>query len=255
MLLQESLPFGDMGSLSSPALQKTSFQKTKNNREMARQAAAMFWKIGAVKFRPEQPYTFASGLVSPVYVDCRKIISYPKVRSALMKSAVSVLKERVGPKVFKGIAGGETAGIPFAALIAHQMKLPMQYVRKQPKGYGRDAQIEGDIIEGANVLLVEDLSTDGGSKLAFAKALRNAGAVCDHTLVLFYYDIFKDTPSQLKENGLELHYVLNWWDILDEACESGHFESKTLKQVEDFLYAPIEWSEEHGGNYKNSMQK
>ncbi|MFN3615417.1 MAG: orotate phosphoribosyltransferase, partial [Rubrimonas sp.] len=111
--------------------------------EIARLTARMLLEIGAVHFRADQPYTFTSGLRSPVYIDCRKLISYPRIRSALMDFAVSTLLRDAGFEQFDAVAGGETAGIPFAAWIAERMGLPMQYVRKKPKGFGRDAQIEG----------------------------------------------------------------------------------------------------------------
>lgn len=221
-----------------------------NQEEMAALAAAMFLEIGAVNFRTDEPYTFASGLASPVYIDCRKLISYPRIRAALMDFAVATLYRSVGVEQFDAIAGGETAGIPFAAWIADRMHLPMQYVRKKPKGYGRDAQIEGDITEGQRVLLVEDLTTDGGSKLRFAEAIRRAGAECAHTLVIFYYDIFKNTHDMLAENGLRLHHIVTWWDVLKVARVDGKFPSQTLDQVEVFLNAPLEWSKAHGGVYE-----
>ena len=151
------------------------FQNTFPDDElMARQTAKMLLEVKAVHFRADDPYTLTSGLKSPVYIDCRKLISYPRIRSALMDFAVSKLMRDAGFEAFDAVAGGETAGIPFAAWIAERMGLPMQYVRKKPKGYGRDAQIEGDMFEGQNVLLVEDLTTDGGSKLRFAEAIRKA---------------------------------------------------------------------------------
>jgi orotate phosphoribosyltransferase len=217
---------------------------------MAELAAKMLLEIGAVNFRADEPYTFASGLASPVYIDCRKLISYPRIRSALMDFAVATLYRDVGFEQFDAAAGGETAGIPFAAWIADRMNLPMQYVRKKPKGYGRDAQIEGDISEGQRVLLVEDLTTDGGSKLRFAEAIRKAGAHCDHTLVVFYYDIFKNTHEMLAENGLKLHYLVTWWDVLKAARAQGNFDAHTLDQVEAFLNAPLEWSKANGGIYE-----
>ena len=217
---------------------------------MSELAAKMLLEIGAVNFRADEPYTFASGLASPVYIDCRKLISYPHIRSALMDFAVATLYRDVGFEQFDAAAGGETAGIPFAAWIADRMNLPMQYVRKKPKGYGRDAQIEGDISEGQRVLLVEDLTTDGGSKLRFAEAIRRAGAQCDHTLVVFYYDIFKNTHEMLAENGLKLHYLVTWWDVLKVARTQANFDAKTLDQVEAFLNAPLDWSKANGGVYE-----
>ncbi|MFV0475200.1 MAG: orotate phosphoribosyltransferase, partial [Pikeienuella sp.] len=174
---------------------------------MARQTARMLLEVKAVHFRAADPFKLTSGLFSPVYIDCRKLISYPRIRGALMDFAVSRLMRNAGFEAFDAIAGGETAGIPFAAWIAERMALPMQYVRKKPKGFGRNAQIEGVIEEGQRVLLVEDLTTDGGSKLNFAQAIRATGARCDHTLVLFYYDIFEGSTEKLKEAGLTLHYL------------------------------------------------
>ena len=218
--------------------------------EMAAIAARMLLEIKAVHFRPEEPYIFTSGLASPVYIDCRKLISYPRIRSTLMDFAVSTLVRDTGYESFDAIAGGETAGIPFAAWIADRMQLPMQYVRKKPKGFGRDARIEGDIQEGQRVLLVEDLTTDGGSKLSFAEAIREAGGNCEHTLVVFYYDIFKQTPENLDKAGLNLHYLVTWWDVLAASRAANHFPEESHVQVEAFLNDPIAWSAEHGGDYK-----
>lgn len=217
--------------------------------EIAEMTAQMLLEIGAVHFRPDQPYILTSGMASPVYIDCRKVISYPRVRAALMDFTVASLFRNVGFEAFDAIAGGETAGIPFAAFIADRMGLPMQYVRKKPKGFGRDAQIEGEIREGQRVLLVEDLATDGGSKLRFAEAIRNAGAVCHHSSVLFYYDIFENGLTELEAAELDLHYLATWWNVLAAARKSKAFDGRTLEAVESFLHAPLDWSAANGGNY------
>ena len=214
---------------------------------IAETVAKMLIEIKAVHFRADEPYTFTSGLKSPVYIDCRKLISYPRIRSAIMDFAASVVLRDAGFEKFDAVAGGETAGIPFAAWLAERTGLPMQYVRKKPKGFGRDARIEGDIHEGQRVLLVEDLMTDGGSKLSFIEALRTAGAECAHTFVIFYYDIFKDTPERLAAEGVALHYLTTWWDVLAASRESGAFDDATLEQVEAFLHDPRGWSASNGG--------
>lgn len=214
---------------------------------MAELTAKMLLEIKAVHFRADEPYKLTSGLASPVYIDCRKLISYPHIRSTLMDFAVAKLFRDVGFERFEGVAGGETAGIPFAAWIAERLSLPMYYVRKKPKGFGRDAQIEGASVADKKVLLVEDLTTDGGSKLKFAEALRTAGAEVSHTLVVFYYDVFKETRPKLLENGLTLHALATWKDVLGAARTGGHFDARTLDQVEIFLDQPLQWSAEHGG--------
>ena len=219
--------------------------------KIAKATASMLLEIEAVHVNAREPFILTSGAASPVYIDCRKLISFPRIRSALMGFAASVLGEEAGFEAFDSVAGGETAGIPFAAFLAERLALPMQYVRKKPKGFGRNAQIEGELKDGAHVLLVEDLATDGGSKLLFADALRAAGARCDHAFVVFYYDIFEHAQAQLKDAGLTLHYLCTWWDVLAEIKQSDKFDSFTSDTVETFLKDPKGWSKANGGQTDN----
>jgi orotate phosphoribosyltransferase len=129
----------------------------------------------------------------------------------------------------------------------------MQYVRKKPKGFGRDARIEGRITEGQRVLLVEDLTTDGGSKVSFVNAIREAGATCAHTIVVFYYGIFPEVPVKLAGQGITLHYLATWRDVLAEARRGGYFDPATMDEVERFLDKPLEWSAAHGGKAEISI--
>ena len=214
---------------------------------VAELTARMLFEIEAVHFMTEKPFIFTSGKASPVYIDCRKIISFPRVRSTLMDFGAAKLAQDIGFEQFDAVAGGETAGIPFAAFIAERLNLPMQYVRKKSKGFGRNARIEGDIKKGQRILLVEDLTTDGGSKLSFAEAIREAGAEVKHTFVIFYYDIFKDSIKKLNDNDLNLHYLATWWDVLNYAKKTDKFDKKTLFSVEDYLNNPIDWSNNNGG--------
>lgn len=211
--------------------------------EIARLTATMLLEIGAVDFNAKEPFILASGLPSPVYVDCRKLISYPRIRSTLMDFMTTTVMRNAGLEAFDNIAGGETAGIPFAALVAERMGLPMSYVRKKPKGYGRNARIEGNMTEGQRVLLVEDLTTDGGSKLSFVDAIRETGATCAHTAVIFYYDIFPETRKTLSDHGIDLHHLCTWWDVLAVARAQNSFDADTLGEVEKFLNAPRDWQD------------
>ena len=215
--------------------------------EIARLTAGMLLDIKAVDFNTETPFTLASGLPSPSYVDCRKLISFPRIRSALMDFMACTVMRNAGLEAFDNIAGGETAGIPFSALVAERLALPMTYVRKKPKGYGRNARIEGVMTEGQRVLLVEDLTTDGGSKLSFVDAIRETGASCAHTAVIFYYDIFEGTTERLADHGVTLHHLCTWWDVLAEARARGAFDAATLDEVEEFLKAPRAWQEARKG--------
>ncbi|MEM6387439.1 MAG: orotate phosphoribosyltransferase [Pseudomonadota bacterium] len=214
-----------------------------NREEIARLTASMLLEIEAVHFSADEPFVFASGLPSPVYIDCRKLISFPRIRSTLMDFLTVTVMRDAGFEAFDNVAGGETAGIPFAALVAERMALPMTYVRKKPKGYGRNARIEGAMSEGERVLLVEDLTTDGGSKISFVEAIRETGATCGHTAVIFYYGIFPETIETLKGHGVSLHHLCTWWDVLEVARDGEKFDRETLKEVESFLRAPRAWQD------------
>lgn len=211
--------------------------------EIARLTAGMLLEIEAVHFNASDPFTLASGLPSPTYIDCRKLISFPRIRSTLMDFLTVTVMREAGFEAFDNIAGGETAGIPFAALVAERMALPMTYVRKKPKGYGRNARIEGEMSAGNRVLLVEDLTTDGGSKLSFVDAIRETGASCGHTAVIFYYGIFPETIETLGNHGVKLHHLCTWWDVLAAAKDKELFDAATLNEVESFLRAPRAWQE------------
>lgn len=217
-----------------------------DQREIARLTARMLLEIKAVHFNADEPFVLASGKPSPTYIDCRKLISFPRIRSTLMDFLTVTVMRNAGFEAFDNVAGGETAGIPFGAWVAERMALPMTYVRKKPKGYGRNARIEGDMSEGQRVLLVEDLTTDGGSKISFIDAIRETGATCAHTAVIFYYGIFPQTEKTLGDHGVTLHHLCTWWDVLAEARAQGAFDSKTLREVEIFLKSPEEWQNARG---------
>jgi orotate phosphoribosyltransferase len=214
---------------------------------MAELTAKMLLEVEAVRFMTDKPFIFTSGWASPVYTDCRRLISFPRVRSTLIDFGVSTVMREVGFEQFDTVAGGETAGIPFAAWMADRMGLPMQYVRKKPKGFGRNSQIEGHIEEGDRVLLVEDMTSDGRSKVNFCKAIRAAGAHVDHVFVFFFYDIFPESKKIFGDLGVTLHTLATWWDVLAAAKKSGKFDKGKLREVEKFMKDPGGWSKAHGG--------
>lgn len=205
-------------------------------------AAKHLLDIQAVHLRPEDPFTLTSGRLSPTYVDCRKIISFPEARNALMEMAVECLDQAIGLKNIDVLAGGETAGIPFAAFLAERTGKPMVYVRKKPKGFGRGAQIEGDFPDGARTVLIEDLATDGGSKMLFVNALREAGAQCEHTFVVFFYGIIKGAIEALAKENLTLHHLASWHDVVALAKKQGAIDGERLQAVQSFLADPEDWT-------------
>ena len=214
---------------------------------VAELVAKMLWEIKAVHFNSESPYTFASGMKSPVYIDMRKLISFPRIRSAAMDFAAAAVMREAGFEKFDCVAGGETAGIPFAAFLAERLGLPMIYCRKKPKGHGRNAQIEGEMKEGARVLVIEDLTTAGGSMFTFIDAIRKAGGIVDHGMALFYYGIFKEAETRFANGGVALHHIATWQQVLEVARQQALFDNDKLASVQKFLDDPLAWSAEHGG--------
>lgn len=215
--------------------------------ETAARTARILFEIKAVMFNAAKPFILTSGSASPVYIDVRKLIAFPRARRAVIEMLTQQLLDQAGHECFDAVAGGETAGIAYAAWLAETMALPMLYVRKQPKGFGRMAQIEGDLQPGQRVLLVEDLASQGTSKVKFVEALRAAGATVEHIAVVFHYDIFPASDAAMQQLGVKLHALCTWWDALAVARQQNYFDAGTLNEVEKFLHAPDEWSRAHGG--------
>lgn len=225
----------------------TTQSRTPEQKKAALTTARILLEIKAVNFRPEEPYILTSGWASPVYVDCRKVISFPRARSKISELMAAAILREVGYESTEAVAGGETAGIPYAAWVSDRLNLPMLYVRKKPKGFGRNAQIEGDFKDGDRVVLVEDLASDGASKVNFVNALREAGARIDHSFVVFFYGAFPGALKSLEEMGVTLGYLCNWWDVLEVVEQEGQFDKKTIEAVRSFLHDPVQWSALHGG--------
>ena len=225
--------------MAKPAHASTS--ATEWDRDAALTTAQILLEIKAVNFRPEEPYTLTSGWKSPVYIDCRKIIFFPRARAKICDLAVEKIGRYIGYEAIQAVAGGETAGIPFAAWISERLSLPMLYIRKKPKGFGRMAQIEGHFHEGDRVLLVEDLASEGTSKLNFIQAIRAAEGVVTDTFVIFHYGIFPSSVTSLEAEGVKLHALATWHDVLDLADRRGSFTPPQYQAIKSFLDAPDAW--------------
>ena len=203
-----------------------------------RQAVALLlWDYGAVRVRPEQPFRLASGKVSPIYVNCRRVISEPAFMDLFGAAARLLLERR--RVAFDVLAGGETAGIPFAAYLASTLAKPMVYVRKKAKGYGLAGRLEGHLEPGRRVLLVEDLITDGGSKLGFLDALAEAGGGVRDALVLF--DRQQGGGETLGERGVRLHAVADRGTTLAVGVAEGRLSAAERTVVEEYFRDPGAW--------------
>ena len=199
--------------------------------------------IESVKFSFENHFTLTSGLKSPVYVDCRKIISFLDEREFIMNEALNYFKKN---KIkFDLVAGGETAGIPYAAIISEKIKKPMVYIRKKPKGFGQNQQIEGHFKEKEKAILIEDLATDGGSKVVFVEAMRKAGLVVNDIFVIFYYDIFNLENSVLSKLNVNIHSLCTWKDIISVIEKKNSYKENDIKNLKKFLSNPDDWRKDN----------
>jgi len=207
--------------------------------------ARILLEAGAIQVSHTRPFVLAAGWASPVYVDCRHLIGEPRIRREVTGLALAFLTRTFGANPpFDAIAGGETAGIPWAAWIADGLGLQLRYVRKRPLGIGRNAQVEGGPVEGLRVLLIDDLATDAGSKVAFARGLRTAGATVTDTMVLFHNRAFPG-DERLARLEVTLHAVASWADVL--RLESELVSPADREIIERFLSDPAGWSADHGG--------
>ena len=218
--------------------------------ERSRITAKILIDIGAVNFSLLTPFRLSSGFLSPSYIDCRKIIAYPLAFKSITDMMIDTIKSDMVSQSPNYIIGGETAGIPFGAAIAEKMGLPLSYVRKKAKDYGKNKLIEGDIFKEKNSLLVEDLMTDGKSKINFVENIRSHGIKCDLSLVVFKYNIFNEADISMKRNNIKVHHLTDWEDVYNQMRFTNTFDSSILLEIRKFLDDPVSWS-----NYKNQITK
>ena len=195
--------------------------------------------IESIKFSFDKHFTLTSGYKSPVYVDCRKIISFVKERNTILDFAKEYFKEN--NLEFDILAGGETAGIPYAALLSEKLQKKMIYVRKKSKGFGKNQQIEGYYTKGQKAILIEDLATDGGSKVIFVEALRNSGLVVSDIFVVFYYDIFDINKTPLGDMDIKIHSLCTWKNVINVISDKKLFSEQEINNLKIFLESPEVW--------------
>ena len=208
------------------------------NSQLAAEVAADLLKIGAIKLSPEQPFTWASGWKSPIYCDNRLSLSFPDVRSKIKTAlALAISQEFGGIDVIGGVA---TAGIPQGALVADELALPFIYVRSKSKGHGLQNMIEGKIEPGQKVLLIEDLVSTGGSSLAAAEALREAGAEVAGMMAIFTYG-FPIAEKNFQEKHVDLMVLSDYHHLLDHAQDERMFENDVLRTLKEWREDPASW--------------
>ena len=208
------------------------------NSKLAAEIAADLLNIGAIKLSPNEPFTWASGWKSPIYCDNRLSLSFPDVRAKIKTAlGLAISKEFQGVDVIAGVA---TAGIPQGALVADELGLPFIYVRSKSKGHGLQNMIEGKIEKGQRVLLVEDLVSTGGSSLAAADALKEAGAEIVGMIAIFTYG-FQVSEDNFANKNVNLVVLSDYHHLLDYAQDERMFENDVLKTLKEWREDPGNW--------------
>ena len=202
--------------------------KIKNSKQ---KIADILLKIGCVNINFQKMFTLTSGKKSPVYVDCRKLISFPKEREIVINEMTKLIKSKYKKKVI--VAGGETAGIPYSAFISHKLKFPMVYIRKKPKGFGKGKLIEGEFQKKSTSILIEDMATDGGSKLHFINSLRKNSLTVQDIYVVFFYNIYPTAKKNLSKMRVNLNYLASWHDIIE--VSPNYISNKEQLKLEQYI--------------------
>lgn len=207
---------------------------------LASQVAEILLNRNAVKLNVKEPFTYTSGLISPIYTDNRLLISYPEDRKVIVDGFIKLIEERgLNPEY---LAGTATAGIPWAAFVAERMELPMIYVRNKPKGHGAGKQIEGYLPEGKSVLIIEDLVSTGGSSLNSVNAIRNEGkGIVHEVFAIFSYGMQK-AEDAFREASVALTTLTNIDVLTKVALEKGSISEDDASEVKRFISDPPNWA-------------
>ena len=211
-----------------------------NEQETSMALASFLLQIKAIKLNPANPFTWASGLKSPIYCDNRVTLSYPQVRTFIREGFVKMCLDKFGkPDVIAGVA---TGGIPQGALVAQELGLPFVYVRSEKKSHGMNNQIEGVINSGQSVVIIEDLVSTGKSSLNAVEALREKGAVIKGMLAIFTYGMEVATEN-FKNNKCELFTLTNYNALIQKAAEENYIREDDLASLLEWKNNPQAWSD------------
>ena len=206
--------------------------KIQNSRQ---KIADILLKIGSVNINFKKQFTLTSGKKSPVYVDCRKLISFPKERDLIISEMAKQIRKKYKKSVL--VAGGETAGIPYSSFLCQKLKLPMIYIRKKPKGFGKGKLIEGDFKYKSSSILIEDMATDGGSKIHFIQSMRKSKLSVKDIFVIFFYDIYPSAKKNIKKMNVNLNYLTSWNEILE--VSPNYISNSEQIKLEEYLLSIV----------------
>src|SRR3990167_4671331 len=212
-------------------------KSTNTDKRIAQKVASILFDIGCVIFRPNQPFKFDSGILSPVYVDNRLLISMPRERELIIKYLVDKIRKIGVPGVVAGVA---TAGITHAAWIAQKLNLPMVYVRAESKDHGRRNQVEGQLKRGQTVLVVEDMVSTAGSSRRVIEALRKLGAKAGDEIAIYSHQM-KEADENFQKMKVKFYYLTDLQTVTQVAKERGFLTRKQIDTILDWAKNPKNW--------------
>jgi orotate phosphoribosyltransferase len=227
--------------------------KDAEDAQVAKDVSLALLSASCIEVQMDEPFRLPSGWASPVYIECRRLISFPEIRRKLVRYALGLLRKRHCLDGISAVVGAEASGIALAAWIADALELPMQYVRKQRKGLGPGRQVVGVAHPGESVLLVDDLMSGGYSIVNCCLAIAEAELRIKDAFVIFDYGTFP-TRNVLDTMGVTVHSLATWQDILIAAREDSKFQTRALAELETFLADPVQWSHAHGGKSSNKTE-
>lgn len=212
--------------------------------DTAELVAKLLLDIQAITLNSKKPFTYASGILSPVYTDCRILISYPNKRQIIRDLYIEAISET--KEQFEVIAGTATAGIPHAAWIADKLELPMIYVRKKPKDHGKGNQIEGILKNGQKVAVIEDLVSTGESSAETVRAIRNVGGICSHIFAIITYGMNK-SQEVFAANDITLTFLTDFATVVTVAEQEGYIKKEEQAVIMDWVSDPSGWGKRAHG--------
>jgi orotate phosphoribosyltransferase len=212
---------------------------------IAEKTAECLLEIKAISFRIKKPFRFTTGLLSPIYIDNRLVISYPVIREKILDFYIQVIKKQIGLDKIQLISGTATAAIPYAAFIAQKLHLPMVYVRKTAKAHGKTNQIEGLVKKGQKTLIIEDHISTGSSTIANALAIRNAAGVAKQAIGVTTYNL-KVAEENFQKANLSVYTLTDFVSIIKCAIKNGYLRKKEEKIVSSWVINPKQWAKKHG---------
>ncbi len=215
------------------------------NESMVREGAEILLEINAVSLSVSEPYRYASGILSPIYCDNRLLISYPDKWDRIIDFMINLIETKIGIENFDIIGGTSTAGIPHSVKIAERLDKPLVYIKSDTGNTGRMSEIEGNMVSGRRVLIIEDLISKGGSALKAVKMVRDKNGIVDYCLAIFTYEM-ESSKKAFEENSCRVFTVSRFSGLIETAAEKEYINSSEMEKALDWNRDPENWGKKHG---------